>query len=360
MPEDPLLRSVAIQLSACREIGAPFYAGLLERAHEDPDDAVPFWAMMATRQEGNPIADALPLRLLGAAHDLVLAGAAPELAAHYPGTDRAGDVTKAWTVLNATIESEWDFFASRLGDGLQTNEVRRCTALVAGFFEIHHRSGGLPMHLREIGASAGLNLCWDRHRYEFGDTHWGDPHAPLTLQTKWSGPPARPASLEILSRRGCDIAPIDLREEANRRRLRSFVWPEHPERMALLSRAIDVAAAQPIELVKQRAGDFVDAFLDEPAPGAVRVLYHSVMWVYVPEAERKHIAKAMNDAGARATPDAPLAWLRMEHATENRAALQLNYWPGGEQKPEVLAHCHYHGLGIEWFADASQHEDAHR
>ncbi len=353
MPDPPLVQSVDIQAAACRDMDAPFYAGLLDCARENASDAIPFWSVMATRREGDPIADAVPLRVLAALHDLVLAGRLPELAALYPGDGRAGDADAAWPLLNTAIEREWDFVSRRIHDGLQTNEVRRCAALLGGFFEIHARSGGLPMHLGELGASSGLNLCWDRYRYELGETSWGDPDAPLTLDTKWTGPPPRTAPLQVLSRRGCDIAPIDLSLEANRRRLMSFLWPEQPERQERLARAIDVASREEITLRKQRAGDFVDDFLAERTPGAVRVLYHSVMWIYVPETERTHITEAIHAAGARATVDAPLAWLRMEHAAGNRAGLLLDYWPGAGEEPELLARCHYHAVEIEWLDNPS-------
>ena len=42
------------------------------------------------------------------------------------------------------------------------------------------------------------------------------------------------------------------------------------------------------------------------------MLFHSVVWQYLPEDTKAAIAQAMDDAGANAAPDRPLAWLRME------------------------------------------------
>ena len=52
-------------------------------------------------------------------------------------------------------------------------------------------------------------------------------------------------------------------------------------------------------------------------------------------------------AGESATPDAPIAWLRMEPAGE-MADLRLQLWPGGDD--EVLADVGYHGRPIRWRA----------
>ena len=49
-------------------------------------------------------------------------------------------------------------------------------------------------------------------------------------------------------------------------------------------------------------------------------------------------------ASARATADAPLAWLRMEPAGDH-ADLQLTIWPGGEERH--LARAGYHGTPVE-------------
>ena len=94
-----------------------------------------------------------------------------------------------------------------------------------------------------------------------------------------------------------------MREEADRRRLQSFVWPDQIERLELLQRAIDAASKLPIEVVPSTAGDFVDEVLRDQRPGEITVIYHSIMWLYVPSDEREHITEAINAAGRRATAE---------------------------------------------------------
>src|SRR5262249_62273693 len=117
-----------------------------------------------------------------------------------------------------------------LGANVQTNEVRRSAALLGGFLRVA-RETGLPLRLREIGSSAGLNLAWDRYRYELGPHRWGDPRAALVLAADWTGPaPDLAAKVRIASRAGCDVAPLDARDPATRQRLEAVGWPEqaHP------------------------------------------------------------------------------------------------------------------------------------
>ena len=86
--------------------------------------------------------------------------------------------------------------------------------------------------------------------------------------------------------------------------------------------------------------------LAESGHGVLTVIYHSVMWLYVPEQERNRIESALRRAGEAAGPEAPLAWLRMEFVDEHEAGLFLDYWPGGAS--EQLARCHYHGTSVDW------------
>ena len=51
---------------------------------------------------------------------------------------------------------------------VQTNVVERCGLLLPAFGIIARRSGGKPLALVEVGASAGLNLLWDRYSFDYG------------------------------------------------------------------------------------------------------------------------------------------------------------------------------------------------
>ena len=61
------------------------------------------------------------------------------------------------------------------------------------------------MRVLELGASAGLNLNWDRFRYERSAAAFGPPDSPVRLPLAGTPPPA----LRIVARRGCDAAPLD-------------------------------------------------------------------------------------------------------------------------------------------------------
>jgi hypothetical protein len=67
--------------------------------------------------------------------------------------------------------------------------------------------------------------------------------------------------------------------------------------------------------------------------------------MYLSDEERDALVQNIEEAGRRATADAPLAWLRMEPATQERADLHLTTWPGGETRH--LARVGYHGTPVE-------------
>ena len=91
----PVRQHFQDQAAACRQLGSPFTAMLLETAAERLDDtsalgkAVLGWP-------GDPKADALALRFAGGLHALVLSGAAPALARVYPGAEVTTDPDTLW------------------------------------------------------------------------------------------------------------------------------------------------------------------------------------------------------------------------------------------------------------------------
>ena len=84
----------------------------------------------------------------------------------------------------------------------QTNETGRAGVLLVGFSEIARRTG-LPLNLAEMGASAGLNLLFDKFHYQIetadGPLTWGPPDSALTISSQWRGvsPPPLQSDIEI-------------------------------------------------------------------------------------------------------------------------------------------------------------------
>jgi hypothetical protein len=146
----------------CGKLGSPFYERLLQHAADDAEAGGPIAAALAGYPR-EPIASAMALRLMGGLHRLVLEGRAPSLAAHYPSVGGDGDAERAWAALRAYVGEHLEAVRALLDRGVQTNEVGRAAALVCGFLDVAGRAR-LPLRCLEIGASAGLNLRWDRFR----------------------------------------------------------------------------------------------------------------------------------------------------------------------------------------------------
>ncbi|HET8954118.1 MAG TPA: DUF2332 family protein [Solirubrobacterales bacterium] len=133
------------QAGHCDRLGSPFYAGLLERAAADIEVGGPV-AQILRGHEEDPPESMLALRLMGAVRRRVLEGALPDM---------------EWSTFRRALVDDAESIRSLLDRPVQTNEVGRCAALLPGFLAVA-RETGLPLRLLEIGASAGLNLRWDR------------------------------------------------------------------------------------------------------------------------------------------------------------------------------------------------------
>ena len=332
------------QAAASDTLGSPFTAGLC-RAIADVLDRNTLTGTRTLDWE-DPRRDVLALRLCGGLHAIVLSGDDAVLAAAYPPA--AVDEETLRRVLPEAIARNDERLAASLASAPQTNETARSAMLLPGLLFIA-RETGLPLALHEIGSSAGLNLLFDRFHYRYGDVEWGDPASAVRLQPEVRGAPIpMDGVLNVLSRKGSDIAPVYVNDPADRLRLRSYIWPDQTARLERLDAAIALAAATPFGLERIDAAAFVRENHAARLPGTAFVLLHTIMWQYMPRATKDAILAVLQEAGARATAEAPIARLRMEPGdpANNWAVLSLTLWPGGETRR--LANCDYHGRWIEW------------
>jgi hypothetical protein len=345
-----LLAVLEKQQVGCAGLGSAFYARLLGHLIDDAAAGGPVWDVLGPHA-GEPFTAAYPLRLLGGVHRRVLAGDAPDLGAHYPSTGGDGDADAAWPAFRALVAAGCAEVVDALRRPPQTNEVGRSASSIGGFLEIA-RATGLPLRVLEIGASAGLNLRFDQFRYEQGDAGFGPRDAEPRFVDCWpDAVPPFAVPMVVEERAGCDVDPIDVATDAGALTLCSYVWPDPPERMERLRAAIAVARRVPATVDRADAAEWLAARLAEPRAGLATVVFHSVMWQYLPGPSRDAITATLNAAGRAATPEAPVAWLRLEPPLPamTHTELRLTLWTGPTAPIEQhLADAGFHLGPVHW------------
>lgn len=330
------------QAQACRK-ASPLYATLLDHVVARLGTGSVHDEVLAGHGEDR-LGSALALRYLGAVHRLVLAGEAPALAAHYPSV--GGDPGPSLLAdFDEAVRTNVARLAAAVAEPVQTNEVGRAASLIGGLVEVTRRFG-LPLSLLEVGASAGLLLRADHYRYETDDGAFGPVDSPVRLTGPWGAtPPPLVPEPEIVARRGCDPSPIDPDSADGRLRLRGFLWPDQAERRARLDAALEVASRVPVAVDRADVADWLPPRLAEARSGVATVVQHSIVWQYLNPDSRQVFSASMEQAGAVATADRPLAWLRMEPGGD-LAEIRLRTWPGGDD--ELVARSGYHGQAVAW------------
>lgn len=335
------------QGEACARMGSPFTGRLLQlAAGKMPLDGA-LGKRLTEWDEARVPLDAVALRFAGGLHALVLSGQDEALAGAYPPNVTPEDDDAFWSVISGALARHHDFMMHFMDYAPQTNETGRAACLMLGFQQAA-KDTGLPMHMLEMGASAGLNQGWHRFRYDLGGATWGPEDSPVVLQPEWRGrAPDLLPEIEKSASRACDLNPLDITDPEQALRLRSYIWPDQPVRMARLDGAIEIGKEDGVSLARADAADWIAASLALRPAGRTTVVYHSIFWQYMPVETQRAVRSAIEVSGDLADERNPLCWVRMEPYEEDisKAALYYTHWPDPERK--VLAFCDYHGWWIE-------------
>src|SRR3954468_12780115 len=302
---EELAERLRVQAMHCITNGSPLYEGLLLRAAADVETGGPVWHVFEGRGAAPPPSPGPP-GLVGAGPRVGPEGRAEPLARLLPsvaiaegGEPSPVDVAAAWAAFLEVVDSMRDEVAELLDHPIQTNEVGRSAPLLGGFLEVAKL--GLPLRLAEIGASAGLNLRWDRYRYEQDDAAWGDAGSPVRFVSPFREDGALPAldvDVEIAERTGCDRAPVDPTSEDGRLTLMSYVWADQVERFTRLRGALEVARRVPADLERADAFEWLEHRLPDRRPGTAAVVFQSIVALYFTPEQRERMASMLADAGS--------------------------------------------------------------
>jgi hypothetical protein len=287
---------------------------------------------------------------MGGIHRLVLMGLAPELARHYASVGGARDEDTVALDFLDTVRRHPGYLRDALRVAPQTNDIGRSALLLAGLFEAIE--GDRAVRLLGVGSAGGLNLLLDKYRYEFGEWSWGDRDSPAVVRGDWSGAsPDEPERLNIVERRGCDVAPVDVTDPEQRLRLLSFIWPDQVERFDRTNGAIDIAQSDPPLVERADAVDWLSDRLAEEVPRkTLTVIQHSIMWQYLTEETKSDLSSIIEGAGNEATTSRPLAHVSVEPPPKGWEAggpmVRVTRWPGGRER--VVGTGHAHGTWVNW------------
>ena len=329
-------------VAEARRLNAPLYVRLSEGIGGDPE----LRALAETARPGQPPAN----MILAAVHFLLLRGARHPLRDFYPNLTAKivdGDPFPAFQDFVARHRDEIArMIATRVTN---TNEVGRSAALHAGFRALAARAAE-PLHLIEIGPSAGLNMIWDSYGVRYhrdGESFATDaPENALIIDTNLRGertPPLGPPP-KVAHRVGLERNPVDLSDAQSRDWLRALVWPDHRARFDRLETALAIYADRKPEI---RAGDALDLLPDalaEAPAGETVCVYHTIVTYQFPHEAREALDHLLIAAGVRR----PVWRLSLEFAAENYHPLRLTRYADGVKTTEELALCDPHVAWMEW------------
>lgn len=317
--------------------------------------------LAANSNPGQPI----PNLFLAAVHFLLMTGIKHELSNFYqdlsdPAPPANSDPYDSFRSFCLTHSDEIvEIISTRR---VQTNVVERCALLLPAFDLVAQRNAGLPLALVEIGASAGLNLIWDRYGYNYinGEAH-GDMISPVQIETTLEGelrPTISNDSYQISHRVGIDLNPIDVQTRDAVMWLRALVWPENTVRLQRMNTAIELVRQDPPTILQGNALDLLPNVLDSVPEDSALCVYHTHTINQFSNEDRERLDSILSAYGQNRN----LYWISSEYRPQEssglnidsngqmRAILQLTTFEEGTRSTKTLARCDPHGRWLEWLA----------
>jgi len=324
-------------------VGSPLYSELGFGVARDPE-------LLRLAAETRPNQPA-PNMLFAAVQYLLLGGEQHELREHYPILGgEAEPQGRMFPKFRDFCVAHRDAIVPLLKTRrTQTCVLRRCVCLLPAFARVVSEAPG-PLAMLEIGPSAGLNLLWDRYRYDYsGELRWGDPKSEVLLDTQRRGDvplPDLPDPTNVAWRTGVDLHPVDVGDDDQVRWLRALIFPEHLERHAQLSAAIRIARARPPRIVEGDAAERLPALLSKAPADSTLVVFATHALYQFPREALVQVLRSLQRHGEQR----PLFFVSMEFTAVRHSELFLTRYAGGARETTKLANCNPHGHWLEWLA----------
>ncbi len=328
-----------------------------------------------------------PNLLLAAVHYLLLSGADHELALSYrtvvderadPPMETDGPPTASISAeQGARLVAAFRDFASTHREAIahlmatrstQTNEVGRCTALLPAL-ALQSARLGQPLALIDVGAAAGLNLQFDRYAYNYIQPNGtsraagpSDSQVQLHCELREGALPDLDA-VEVPSRYGLDLSPIDVDDTDGALWLLACQWPDDLARFQRVRGALSVARAHPGRPRVQQ-GDMLhdlNRVVDQVPDQHSVCIFHSWVAAYLDPTEQGRLLAEVQSIARRRS----ITWIFAENPyevpalptpaalghvspKEATALVQITF-ENDQVQPVRIADIHHHGRWMSWY-----------
>ncbi len=322
-------------------LGSPIYQALSRRIAED-QDLLHLASMAGTQQPA-------PNLFLAAIHYCLLKKPNEVLANYYPS-------------LGGTFKDEPLFFASfkefctknqkEISELLQTrlvqtNEVQRCALLYPSLNFIAQNARFKKLGLLDVGCAGGLNFLMDQVQIHYSDgTVYGSSRSSLKLICESRGEKL-PTSvdLEIASRSGIDLNPINFLDLDQQLWNLALIWPDQLDRINRFKLAVNLLKPLPIQFLKGTGTTLLPQVLrDLPADHTACVMHSFTLNQFSVNERAEFEAVLMQESKHREIWRVSLEWL----GTKNPELVISHYQNSQLLKSTLRAECHGHGEWIDW------------
>lgn len=294
----------------------------------------------AEARPGQPI----PNLLFGAVNFVLRTSSADRLQDYYTADKALDDGDCFAEFRRFVLEHETKIVALLRDRRVQTNEVNRSAYLYPMISAISELQTDKPIHLIELGAAAGLNLCCDQYHYKTSSLDFGEASSTLTLECEFrNNYPYGPIKndLQISGRVAIDLNILDMQDDDDRRWMRALIWPEHYSRIERFDQALEIVRANDLEYLQGNALSLLEDCISKVSKDVSLCVFHTHVANQMTQQERERLVALIDKIGEQRD---------IAHLYNNidSADLQLVYFKNGVRTHVVIAQTEGHGRWVEW------------
>ena len=227
---------------------------------------------------------------------------------------------------------------------VQTNEVRRCGYLYPVFSAIYENTNK-PLALIEIGTSAGFQLLWDHYAYSYGNDDWyGNRNSKLRMEVDVNGekfPEITNRFPKVGLRIGFDLNIVNLHDKEEKLWLRSLIWPEHGDRVALFNQAAEYVLQNKLTLIEGNGLELLKRYVEDIPSTQTICIYHTHVANQMSIGDKEKLLRKVELIGE--TRDVYHIYNNIQDEY-----LHLDYYEDGKGHFATVAKTESHGRHFTW------------